>query len=86
MGISTETYEDDDDGYSTLRIKANEPGKQKQWKNSDACKIDCCFKCYGLNYSEVCIVELGLNSIKTQCFWCLHICVFLKGTVSTHFP
>ena len=34
----------------------------------------------------ICIVELGLNSIKTQCFWCLHISVFLNvGTVSTHF-
>ena len=32
VGISTETYEDDDDGYSTLRIKANEPGKRKEWK------------------------------------------------------
>jgi len=30
VGISTETYEDDDDGYSTLRIKANEPGKQRK--------------------------------------------------------
>ena len=30
VGISTETHEDDDDGYSTLRIKANEPGKQRK--------------------------------------------------------
>ena len=30
VGISTETYEDDDDGYSTLRIKANQRGKQRK--------------------------------------------------------
>ena len=33
VGTSTETYEDEDDGYSTLnRIKANEPGKRKEWE------------------------------------------------------